>query len=1340
VLAWLLGAALGPAAAALPVNWAADALATIARQWFRRLRHTDDLSRIVKGATGTSVELTGAEFKAVRKLLEDPHTWEEAGQGTVAGLADRIASCLPPRAGRTLEDSRAAALTIARGLLEFAVADLDPAMFQQVLMARIARMETDQASALDEALLGLHADLVARLEAQGELDAQRFATVMEYLNRALDRLPPGPAQRGEIVAYLTALIGWLNVDPWPRDRRFDGPALTAAALERELRIAGGWAESNVDADTLVQQCQRLVILAGPGSGKTWLAKRSARRCAEHALMTLAAGATLDEVELPLYTTCSRLFAASGDIRQAVLSSALDQFADLGPNRVSAAVRAFFAERNAPVLLVIDSLDEASGPDDRLRQADTLPWRIVLTSRPSSWNHQLAIKQNDKSRRIGELQSLRYPDDVVAFIDLWFASQPEPGHSLVRQLTNHSGLRQAATVPLILAFYCIAAGRQPLPELRRELYPRVLKRMLTGRWRDSQDREPDVEECLRTLTDWAWSGAVSDPVSGTGTWTDDISIKPTRLSQADRDALGHIATPVEPPDIDTGRTLRRFAHRSLREHLVAEHVAALPVDQAAEELLPHLWYDPDWEYCAAAALAAHPDHDRLLRRLLCRAANADQPPAELSVIDGAGEFRRLLARVADESAETDWSQETATLIGGARTELAMSDNATGFARMAAWMSSDRRICTFVLTELANETDYSEVPGRLLERLTWQNPTVGERNEARQALMRMWAADPGWRFGDLIDWLVRLAWTAEEKLSTRDMIMEWLTGHSESRVRYPAMAHAVAQLDATPDDKRQVLEILLTQLSGIAEGWLAGQYADEILKLGATPGEGQRVREALLQILAYAPEARLVTRVTSLVRTTADRSWARQVILDLTAGAGQGPADIQLLGMMAGLDASPDQKALVRSRLLEILDGGDDGHATDELIAALLDMEATPDDKNRALGILLTRLPESTSGLRGRERAEQIARLVAGPDEGRPAREALLKLLGSQTNSYDAAAAAEGLAQLDPPEQERKQARDVLLRLIPDVTDYHELNALDSGLIRLSPTAGDKREARTALLRILAAQLGGWSAAITVPELIEVLVTLAGTAEEKHETRGMLLELLASQRNGRIGSYLAKGVDQLDPTPDEAARVRVCLLTLLSEPADPSGRPVASELVGGYYQGVVKLTSTAAELVDALVRFRPTAAEKERARAALVTLLSDEEDRQVAERMAEALLRLDPAPAERTRAISRLGTLLDRQTFWSHAGFVAEAMVSLAKSADDKSQVREALRTLLDRQADASVAGELEKVMARVEPSLDDISNWRSWASPPTRELLAAVRRNSESAAWLAALPALSSLSG
>ena len=263
MLAWLLGAAIGPAAIALPVNWAADSLAKAAQRWFRRLRHTDDLSRLVKAATGTSAELTRAEFDAIRSLLEDQKTWTLLGRGTVEDLATGIAACLSPLDGRTAEEAHAVALAIARGLIEFAVADLDPGLFQQVLMARLQRMETNEAKALDEAMLDLHAS---------------FAGLMSQLKLVLDRLPPGPAQRGDIFLYLRVLIDWLSTDPWPTDPEFSGAALNPAAIERKMTITvtSRDRKESIDADQLTLRCQRLVILGGPGSGKTWLARRTAR--------------------------------------------------------------------------------------------------------------------------------------------------------------------------------------------------------------------------------------------------------------------------------------------------------------------------------------------------------------------------------------------------------------------------------------------------------------------------------------------------------------------------------------------------------------------------------------------------------------------------------------------------------------------------------------------------------------------------------------------------------------------------------------------------------------------------------------------------------------------------------------------------------------------------------------------------------------------------------------------------------------------------------------------------------------------------------------------------------
>ena len=554
----------------------------------------------------------------------------------------------------------------------------------------------------------------------------------------LDRLPPGPARRGEIVVYLRTLIDWLSTDPWPRDPQFGGSVLTPAAIERKLRITaqGRDPEQDLDADGLAQQCARLVILGGPGSGKTWLARRTARRGAEDALEVLAAGGTLEEAELPLYTTCSRLFSAGGDIREAVVSSALGQIGDLGGSRISAALRVFFTERNAPTLLVLDSLDEAHGPSDRLRQASTLPWRIVLTTRPSSWRHQLTINEKDESHRVCEIQPLDYPGDVEPFIERWFAGRLEQGNDLAAQIARRPGLQQAATVPLMLAFYCIVGGTGPLPEFRRDLYTKVLNRMLTGRWRDDDDRQPDAGTCLQTLAAWAWDGATSHPVSGVGTWADDIPAKRVRLGEADADAVDHVGTPLGRPDVDTGTTLRRFIHRSVREHLVAGHVATLPVGQAVKVLLPHLWYDPDWEYAAPAALAMHPQRDQLVRDLICRAAGSDQIPGDLSVLDARWQARGLLPRVAAESSEADWSPEITGMIGRARVELAKSGRFWDLGGAAHWGTSNRQARDALLGRLAPETD-SWTAARLAGALGPLATTAEDRRQARDTLLGLLA---------------------------------------------------------------------------------------------------------------------------------------------------------------------------------------------------------------------------------------------------------------------------------------------------------------------------------------------------------------------------------------------------------------------------------------------------------------------------------------------------------------------------------------------------------------------------------------------------------------------------
>ena len=225
--------------------------------------------------------------------------------------------------------------------------------------------------------------------ASGQLDAQRTTSLTVSLGQVLDRLPPGPAGRGEVVVYLTMLIDWLNTDRWPDRGGHGGPVLSPAMIDAELQVIVRSLQDRtcLGADAVARQYHRLVILGGPGSGKTWLAKRTARRCAEEALAGLADGAGLGEVELPLFTTCAALAEAprrrpATSVRRPYQRHWTSLATSAGTEVEKNAFRSCFTQRDA-VVLIIDSLDEASDAAGPLARADTLPWRIVLTFRPSS---------------------------------------------------------------------------------------------------------------------------------------------------------------------------------------------------------------------------------------------------------------------------------------------------------------------------------------------------------------------------------------------------------------------------------------------------------------------------------------------------------------------------------------------------------------------------------------------------------------------------------------------------------------------------------------------------------------------------------------------------------------------------------------------------------------------------------------------------------------------------------------------------------------------------------------------------------------------------------------------
>ena len=699
---------------------------------------------------------------------------------------------------------------------------------------------------------------------------------------------------------------------------------------------------------------------------------------------------------------------------------------------------------------------------------TLPWRIVLTSRPSSWRHQLTINDTDDSHRVGELQPLRYPGDVEPFIQRWFAGQPERGNDLAAQIARRPGLQQAATVPLILAFYCIVGGTGPLPDFRRDLYTKVLNRMLTGRWRDDDDRQPDADTCLQTLRAWAWDGATSHPVSGVGTWADDIPAKRVRLGEADADAVDHVATPLGPPDVDTGKTLRRFIHRSIREHLVAEHVASLPVDQAVKVLLPHLWYDPDWEYAAPAALAMHPQRDQLLRDLICRAARSDQIPGDLSVIDAGWEVRGLLARVAAESSEADWSPEVAGMIGQARVELARSGRFGDLGGAAHWGTSDRQAREALLGLLARETD-SDRAARLAGAVA--SSPRRRRTSARPATRcsGCWPARPtaGWPHV-LAGGVAQLDPTAEDKRQARDALLgllarETAAGGRSWRARWPARPDGGGQ---APGPRRAA------RAAGPRDQQLGGRTAGGRGGPARPDGGGQAPGPRRAARAAGPRDRQLGGRRAGGRGGPARPDGGGQAPGPRRAARAAGPRDQQLGGRRAGgrvaqLDPTAEDKRQARDALLGLL-----ARETDSRVAAgwrarwpssTRRRRTSARPATRCSGCWPARptagWPQWLAGAAGPARADGGGQ---APGPRRAARAA-----GPRDRQPDGRrAGGRGWPSSTPTAEDKRQARDALLGLLARETDSRVAAGLAGGVAQLDPTAEDKRQARDALLGLLA----------------------------------------------------------------------------------------------------------------------------------------------------------------------------------------------------------------------------------------------------------------------------------
>ena len=614
--------------------------------------------------------------------------------------------------------------------------------------------------------------------ARAEVAARSRQETLDQLKAALI----AGAAVSEVREYLKARIGDWDRSVWHPDKQHPSTLERRLKARKTGRNAASAADAVLSADEALAGQRMLVVLGGPGSGKTWLARRYARQAAQAALQQLEDGAGLDEVELPLFTTWDQWTKIQGlATRESLVAASFASglgHSDPGAADTVARLQRTFMQADVEVLMVVDSLDEAAdrqvGPAaDRLHELTSIPnWRVVVTSRPAAWDATSRNPAEPAERLlVVALQDLTYPDDVEPFVQAWFAAEPGRGQALVDQIREREQLVATAVSPLMLTFYCLltetaADPSAPLPARRRKLYRSLVRRLLAGRWQANQpglDAGPDLDECEGLLAQWAWRIVQQwTTLAGLGDWGETF-VQPTRPRLDQAPAIDHVAPKVTVDD--EMRVTRRFVHRTVLEHFVAEHIAAVDVDEARDILLPHLWFDPAWRVAAPAAIAAHNYEQRgvLFQRLLDLARHPATDPARQAA---RREFDQLLLAIAQESDPEDWEIDHQHVLDDCRVRSATRDPAA-ITRSAHWTGSNDQARRALLAALPNADPWDA--GRLAEALVGLEPTVEERAHAREGLLAALPnADPrvaGW----LVEALVGLEPTVEERAHAREGLL-------------------------------------------------------------------------------------------------------------------------------------------------------------------------------------------------------------------------------------------------------------------------------------------------------------------------------------------------------------------------------------------------------------------------------------------------------------------------------------------------------------------------------------------------------------------------------------------
>jgi HEAT repeat protein len=367
-------------------------------------------------------------------------------------------------------------------------------------------------------------------------------------------------------------------------------------------------ESPMDWEKASDVYSRAVILGDPGFGKSWLLRYEARRLSQQSLTQLDAGATLDEIQLPILT---RLADVARAAKMSTVTEALARLASRSDqdNALSAAFNIWVVQhlKNGKCIVLLDAWDEVA-------QEPALPNEVLSRKElAEKLSHFSAPHVLLTSRGVGytgspianaqELELIAFEQNQIEhFARVWFDA-PDDAARFLSLMKARPAIHGLARIPLMLSLLSrmfTAKKAEAFPQTRCEIYERCLRGLLQD-WKEEKQPGVEIEDAdaiLEALSAIALALPIEQGAFKRSFLRQQIQQWSVRLRPGDS-LFGQTPETLIQRLMEDGILIKAnderdpdylFLHRTFHEYLTACALSQTPdwLEQALQKI-----YDPAW---------------------------------------------------------------------------------------------------------------------------------------------------------------------------------------------------------------------------------------------------------------------------------------------------------------------------------------------------------------------------------------------------------------------------------------------------------------------------------------------------------------------------------------------------------------------------------------------------------------------------------------------------------------------------------------------------------------------------------------------------------------------------